>query len=430
MKNLANILSVLLDKNNKLAIVLGAGASRYSGMPVTNEWLPFVFSSSSDGNKEFLEEFLRDYSVNLIKEHYKVSDSIRKGLIAIKELTERKEIFDRAIEILENYILPAKGDRLGIEDENHKKFEEINEVFGNALAICYSMIGEILKKDDSLSKEIQNLLSLLFNIEELVSGAEVAMAQIKTRERENRHIPNIALAALFKNFSCWYREMTSVTKFWNSVYKIIYYTLLEAGKSPSEPYLCLAQFIKENRNRVSILTFNYDTLLEQALSKLEVGCNFEIIETKKCVISSILLEKKGVPILKLHGSQWWWRGKEDSEIIYNETKIDDLKTKTDWSDALIIGPSAMKHFEDIDIIRLWAKGYEALRDADVVLVIGYSFPNIDEQAINMMRKGIRNNGKKVIIVDIYPNKTRLEEIIPSCQILEGPAEDIIPRLLL
>ena len=431
MEDLKTIRNALLDKNNKIAIILGAGASKYSGVPLVREWVPYVFSINPNYGSEFFKSFLRQYSVNIMKEHYAASDLIIDVMLSIKkEIPDKKKVINQAIEIWKRYILPAKGDRLEIEDREPQKFKDINWVFGNAIALCYAKLGNTMNRKEKLTQQMQELLFLLFNIEDMVSAAEIAMAQLKIREEDNRHIPNIALSILFKDFSCWYRDRGTVSHIWNSVYIIMYDILLKTAGEPSEPYLSLAKFIKE-RNQITAITFNYDILLEEALYAEGIGCNYRVVMIEKSETHSIKLDKNGITVLKLHGSQWWWRKDRTQEIIYREDKSKELiKRKKEWGDAVIIGPSVIKHFEDINIIRLWAEAYEKLESADIVLIIGYSFPSVDEQSVNMIRKAVSNKRKKVIIVDTWPNRARLEEIIPSCEILQGSSENLIPQLVL
>jgi len=56
-------------------------------------------------------------------------------------------------------------------------------------------------------------------------------------------------------------------------------------KQVREPYHSLARLIKKNLARTSLITFNYDNLLEQALTKLGVSCNYGIdMEVKRSSI--------------------------------------------------------------------------------------------------------------------------------------------------
>lgn len=56
-------------------------------------------------------------------------------------------------------------------------------------------------------------------------------------------------------------------------------------KQVREPYPSLARLIKKNLARTSLITFNYDNLLEQALTKLGVSCNYGIdMEVKRSSI--------------------------------------------------------------------------------------------------------------------------------------------------
>jgi len=408
------------DRRNRVVFILGAGASRNSGIPLVKEWLPLAFflrrrgKLTSEVDKAL--HIIPNYSVNFLKEHFEKGEEIILGLRHLIGHANQT-IIDRGISVLQEFVFPARANRLTIEDTQPEKFQEINQVLGKTVVHAYSEIGRMLSRKERLHPHIEELLSCLINLEEMIGAVDLAIVQT---ESKNEHLSRFSTATLSHHFSMWFRRNSEVRQIHDSAYGILYQVLTRSMKQVRDPYPSLARFIKKNLARTSLITFNYDNLLEQALTNLGVPCNYGInMEVKK---SSIRIDREGFFVNKFHGSVWWWSEKESLKKSYNES----LRTRC-YADSVIIPPTTLKFAKDPDILELWTKARDQIEDADVVLVVGYSFPRIDEHAVNIIRKGLQKNAKSMIIVDPHPNKEQFRDISPA--FLEGSAEQILPMLL-
>lgn len=200
-----------------------------------------------------------------------------------------------------------------------------------------------------------------------------------------------------------------------STKRLIYETLDKSTAlmipSRSEPpdacigYKRLVEFInKKNRENIdacSVITFNYDLLLDYALykQKLKVSyCLNEINEDKE----------NQVKLMKLHGSlNWFMQENEKNDVvslylddIFEDTKyylntggedktfyIDPIKWlsgknyryngKSIIPEAILVPPTFNKMEKNERIVNVWRQASLELTKAENILICGYSHPETD-----------------------------------------------------
>jgi hypothetical protein len=76
-----------------------------------------------------------------------------------------------------------------------------------------------------------------------------------------------------------------------------------------------------------------------------------------------------------------------------------------WLYPMIVPPSRVKYYEDLpDLLPLlWKTAADRMRQADEVIIIGYSFPATDEMSWELMEEAIRWGRIRVTLVDPYPD---------------------------
>ncbi len=134
-----------------------------------------------------------------------------------------------------------------------------------------------------------------------------------------------------------------------------------------------------NDAKNTVITFNYDTLLEDSLKA--IGREFSYIYDK--------LDNR-ICILKPHGSLAW----EDSagNDKYESSKLN--------KNPLIIPPTWNKSML-FEFEKIWKNCIEALRDSTRIIIIGYSFPRTDAHIRYLLSCGLMENIslRKIIVVD-------------------------------
>jgi len=178
--------------------------------------------------------------------------------------------------------------------------------------------------------------------------------------------------------------------------------------------------IGRNLNRVSIITFNYDTALEYSLHKN--GIKYDYCFESKTTDNSIL------PIYKLHGSLNW-RTSRDGKLIdaLNFSSESDVlvsyrpdnggrfrKKKINFSRLLFTSSSDQKYVNYPLIIpptwnkasypiisNVWKNAAEELQNAQTLVFVGYSFPVTDTFFHYLLAIGLTGitRLKNIFIVD-------------------------------
>ncbi len=149
------------------------------------------------------------------------------------------------------------------------------------------------------------------------------------------------------------------------------------------------------------INFNYDLLLETALSKNGI---------KYCY--GISGDPDIISILKPHGSiNWFYRGRfkphEFSNLInYGETflvtntlNFEDIE-QCKGRDPVIISPTPSKRIEDHDLKKVWTGFSSSVHNAKTLTIIGYSLPKADRLTRLVIRRAgpKHQNCKRITIV--------------------------------
>jgi hypothetical protein len=139
------------------------------------------------------------------------------------------------------------------------------------------------------------------------------------------------------------------------------------------------------RTRNTVITFNYDTVLEEALEQIGVNPNYGLpnanlsMEPTKKISDSLL-------ILKLHGSvNWLWS--EDRSIRIRHKYEDTLDAK---DQVVLIPPTWHKVFQGA-LTQIWGKALDAIKAATRIIVVGFSMPKTDIHFKYLMAEGLREN---------------------------------------
>lgn len=191
----------------------------------------------------------------------------------------------------------------------------------------------------------------------------------------------------------------------------------------------------EHPRDLTIVTFNYDLVLERAMYELEQthpstffwpGC-YRLKNLPPAHIHQAHdedgfredMSNTGVAILKLHGSLNWHSKHKSFDptprALTRQTRelhvgnffniLNDLtwreRSRTVYMKPIIVPPVTGKRgIIHHDILPLWSQAARALRDADRIVIVGYSCPPLDLEARILVSENLRfNESKKVYIVN-------------------------------
>lgn len=152
-----------------------------------------------------------------------------------------------------------------------------------------------------------------------------------------------------------------------------------------------------NTVKNSVITFNYDLLLEDALS-----------EDRSLIFDDI--DFRDLEILKLHGSINWVQQPERSFVEGSVHALEYVGYEGLWRNnetPLLIPPTWNKVLTDERLRDSWNLALRALKNADRIFIIGFSFPPTDYHFRFLLAAGLMGNYKLKGIEIIDPNVSSL-----------------------
>ena len=195
------------------------------------------------------------------------------------------------------------------------------------------------------------------------------------------------------------------------------------SESPPSWLLKLVQWWMDTR--CTVITTNYDVLIERAFKELRNTGNHKGLYSVPIVHA---LSREGAilgggvigpfELLKLHGSlNWYYSGRESyfGETIFDaevptgwSTSSQDLMEEVRWAISdktpLVIPPTFGKSsfFQHETILTIWQKAWRAVTNADRLTCVGYSLPPSDLNMVHLLR-GVSFSSGQVVVVNRNPD---------------------------
>lgn len=163
----------------------------------------------------------------------------------------------------------------------------------------------------------------------------------------------------------------------------------------------------------TLISFNYDCVIDFALREshrgvwsAEYGYGFspvsKIDEKSARIWSSAnapTRQNETIRLLKLHGSLNWkpLPSTEEEKIFFRQMTYKQKGQKL----FHIIPPESIKNIDDAPMDKLWEKAASAVRSAQTLTIIGFSFPQTDQAVEALFRISLAESIslKKLIIVN-------------------------------
>ena len=220
----------------------------------------------------------------------------------------------------------------------------------------------------------------------------------------------------------------------------------------------------DNPSDLSIITFNYDLIIENALHEISVSRS-DVFDFPKCYqlenhgkilgvsgedhLEFVINRNKpaGVGLLKLHGSMNWrsqhtshhprpsalFRPDRSLHVINSRHVPWSLSWKPNqrsvYMKPIIIPPvSGKRGVMHESVMALWDIAAQKLRNANRVVIAGYSCPPLDIEARILLSENLRlNNDKKVYVID--PNPQTAAQFLDLCAVAHTTIYSSISRWL-
>ena len=203
------------------------------------------------------------------------------------------------------------------------------------------------------------------------------------------------------------------------------------------------QAVISARARLSVVTTNYDILIERALRHRPMirprspGCFYGGL-TKPQILKgaaqpfsrfspeTTIIMNGEVPVYKLHGSLSWAKLGSESIVPYQDMRAVFRR----GGEAAIVAPVPEKTVPDW-LKSIWVDAEKSLASADTWLVVGYSLPPYDIEVNEMLRRAASNRELRIVLCDPYgcDLASRWEKIAGSGNVHVLPGlPDCIPCL--
>ena len=219
------------------------------------------------------------------------------------------------------------------------------------------------------------------NIEELFSLASAATASSEL----SQHITTAIAATLEFCRSTYPINRCNV--------KITSKASLVKSESSVPLYQCYADAISgkwcdiPNSSRNTVITFNYDTLLEEGLHASGIpfhyGGGFNYQPSSLCTYSP-----HNISVYKLHGSVNWGTQLESDGEINVYAAYDEVLRNSER--VLLLPPTWRKTFGG-GLTSVWASAVTALKTATRIVVLGFFMPPTDAHFKYLLMAGLQNN---------------------------------------
>lgn len=177
----------------------------------------------------------------------------------------------------------------------------------------------------------------------------------------------------------------------------IIFLSLKQGRINEDAVLSYNRFFGELEDGDSIITLNYDLIADHSLLTQKSKLDYSIESSKMLFPVEYFEATSGIPIYKLHGSMNWLACPKCKKISIFKEKIaqyvedPNLQTKFKCNECsselqrVIVPPRWDKdRFYSEILNNIWRKAFSKLLNAHEVNVIGYSLPESDIYARNLL----------------------------------------------
>lgn len=410
---------------NKVVLITGAGFSAPAKLPIQDKILKEMIQSPES---DFLNADPNGESIKFLFSYIKVS------LYLLKEygncdVAEIEKVFDKLVgdyaaddrvqEVLE-YIRETKVEEAQQKEFNlHNILDEIadkfiiekTQFFYELLAIKEKLRGLLIDKNIQIS------------LEDVFTAFDKSMAI-----RENT-----------SNFT--YVQMDDLQHAILRLFTYYFSKRVNQHEYIHSDYTTVVEYLQKYQNNISIITTNWDVLLEKYLENISVEYNYlfnssYVIDSQGKFYKDVVKYGKGIPYIKVHGSINWFRCLKCGTLQVAELQqcgaflFDDdqpekcLKCgKVEYASNIlirpeIITPTMLKSINGQLYNNLWQNAAYELQQADKIIFCGYSLPIADFEFRHLLKQNI--NSDTEIDVLLYTNDN------PE-NYSEESAKDMLPK---
>ncbi|MSQ50987.1 MAG: hypothetical protein EXR28_03760 [Betaproteobacteria bacterium] len=162
---------------------------------------------------------------------------------------------------------------------------------------------------------------------------------------------------------------------------------------------------KRESGKNTVITLNYDVVVEEALRRLDVPISYQLGGDGVEFDSAAGIDESaadGLQILKLHGSVNWAQKPDGSVLVCRD--YEHVRTLT--LAPLLVPPTWQKIAADA-LLRVWDAAVRAIARATRIVLIGFSIPPADQHFKYLLSVGLKDNSSLRLIQIIDPRASAL-----------------------
>lgn len=338
---------------------------------------------------------------------------------------------DLELPIMSNF--GSESDRVykGVNDKGNDK-KDAAPIFRKA--------GDMFKKFQNYSSKISKLMNInINNMEDLFCLADIIKGTSIDRNLTIPEVDNLEINKIITNIRLWLWKIFHQCPPMNNA--------RQTAQKNEAVYKDFFRFIVEKHQKyknIKIITTNYDLMPEYLLNELKQRCTYRIscdpgewkVDLNSTDKFAYINCNNCIPIYKLHGSvNYFFNDEKDQDNINIVTDIlnvdkvrqscakvfKDKPSLFPW-DAIIelkekqnnnnipipaIIPPMYSKIESMGWLKcIWNNSLMAIRNAKIIVFIGYSFPQSDGFMKSFFQSALigRNNQEPPIIINLDKNK--------------------------
>lgn len=387
--------------SNNIVIITGAGFSAPAKLPLQNE-------------------ILREMSAH-------PANSIMNFEVEIESVKFLHAYIEVAI-----YLLAKYSDRK--YNDLYTKYDLLNEAFS-----VYKIVTRQHKDSTDIIQKILEEDEVLFAINEDKYYSELIILKEDIRKMLELSNLEINLEDIFTLFdkSILSHEYLGeysygrIDRIRQSIMRLFIYYFGRKSQDCSlqiADYVEFINFLKKYKDGVSIITTNWDTLLERYCKSYNISYDLSLNDTYfkfDDARKNSVTKKKSNKLIKIHGSINWLNCLNCGNIsIFEKSSnrnylLDDNSkeiclscgAESQNNDILlqpeIITPTMIKSIDSQLYKNLWRAAGNELANADKLIFIGYSFPVADYEFRNLLQKSVSHSTSIDVVLHTNDNPNKI-----------------------
>jgi NAD-dependent SIR2 family protein deacetylase len=411
---------------NKTVYILGAGISKADGLPLQSEILSHIFSLNPENQK--IDTSFMQLNVNKSEE---------KVLLYFDEFErQRRELADFIIDNFASQRMKAEYNAI-MRPVNHD--EHVFQFKDNILRRAYEIIS------NGINVTLEDIFTIF---DKAILGHEYFRIY-STQEIEEKKDSLRKCIIFLLSYQC-----SLIEKKDNYSTKLFAKMLFDKRMS-----------VSYKNDIVSVITTNWDTLLEKELFRLCKEVNLANKRTKIYLdlcfydypyyntldrIVSTHVKAKGhrnIKFLKLHGSINWLicpccgRVFVDYEenIALNELSLycpckkcvsSQESSQSPRMRSILITPTFLKDISDLHIKNVWHNALIDIMEAQKIIFIGYSFPDADFEMRYILKKAVQPDTNIEVVLHDVDNPIFYKTMLNKHNATEKEIDSVIDMLKL